>query len=164
MERIFRPCNKGEAQNKDLNKELYKWKENLEAREPLNIIHNPTLATITEAQVLLEPRVQTLLLKYSLQYDTSQKARPQAQAMSLSLKFRYTRKLLHLPRCRGIVLPLMLQEILVLNCPRTSNCSLGCSVATPKPTHTHEHNYAWSRLGGRGKKKSIFSDVSTQRK
>lgn len=130
----------------------------------MNIIHNPTLATITEAQVLLEPRVQTLLLKYSLQYDTSQKARPQAQAMSLSLKFRYTRKLLHLPRCRGIVLPLMLQEILVLNCPRTSNCSLGCSVATPKPTHTHEHNYAWSRLGGRGKKKKKVFSVMLARK
>lgn len=51
------------------------------------------------------------------------------------------------------MLPLMLQDILVLNCPRTSNCS----VATPKPTHTHEHNYAWSRLGGEGKKKKVFS-------
>lgn len=66
-----------------------------------NTIHNPTLATSTDAQVLLEARVQTLFLKYSLQYDTTQRARPQAQGMSLSLKFRYTRKLLHLPRCRG---------------------------------------------------------------
>lgn len=36
MERIFRLGNKGEAQNKDLNEEFHKWKENwgaLEAHE-----------------------------------------------------------------------------------------------------------------------------------
>lgn len=34
MERIFRLCNKDEAQNKYLNEELYKWKDNFEACEP----------------------------------------------------------------------------------------------------------------------------------
>lgn len=83
----------------------------------MNIIHNPTPATdafinekrircsgITWTQFTIQhqPLMHKSCLnpgsklffffKYSLQHDTTQKARPQAQATSLSLKFRYTRK------------------------------------------------------------------------
>lgn len=87
MERIFTLCNKdlGEAQfrTKTSMKSFINQKGTrlpLEACEPVNTNPNSTLATI--AQYTASPvwtQCPNSFLKYSLQYDTLQKAKPQAQ-------------------------------------------------------------------------------------
>lgn len=84
--------------------------------------------------------------------------------MRLSLKFRYTRKLLHLPRCRGDSAAFDATRNFGLKLPKDFKLGLAAWQHPSLHIHTNIIMPGLDLGGGEKKRKSIFSDASTQRK